>query len=165
MIRVVWGGGTGPTALASYDAALAAAGVHNYNLVRVSSVIPADATVETPGTAPALGPVGGRLTVVEARATGEGEVAACLGWATAERGGLFYEAGVGSRVHGESVASDDDPAAAAASRVREGLAAGCALREWSFGAPETRTATATATGEYATAVVLGVYGEADPLPR
>ena len=42
-IRVVRGTATGPTATASYDAALAAANVHDYNLVSVSSVIPADA--------------------------------------------------------------------------------------------------------------------------
>jgi arginine decarboxylase len=37
-IRIVRGTATGPTAMAAYDAALAAAGVHNYNLVSVSSV-------------------------------------------------------------------------------------------------------------------------------
>lgn len=68
-VRIVWGTGTGSTALASYDAALAAAGVHEYNLVRVSSVLPADTTVDVVGTAPDLGPVGGTLTVVEARET------------------------------------------------------------------------------------------------
>ncbi|PSP40313.1 pyruvoyl-dependent arginine decarboxylase, partial [Halobacteriales archaeon QH_10_70_21] len=68
-IRVVWGTATGPTAMASYDAALAAANVHDYNLVSVSSVIPADATVEVVGEAPDLGPAGERLTVVEGRAT------------------------------------------------------------------------------------------------
>jgi arginine decarboxylase len=166
MIRVVRGTGTGPTELASYDAALAEAGVHNYNLSRVSSVIPADETVTTPGTAPDLGPVGGELTVVEARATGPTAVAACLGWVTAEAGGLFYESGtgedgvvVGERVEGEA------PTDAAVRRVRRGLEAGRDLREWTFGDPATRTA-AVAGGreaEYATAVVLGVYGEATPL--
>ncbi|MEF8907067.1 MAG: pyruvoyl-dependent arginine decarboxylase, partial [Haloarculaceae archaeon] len=38
VIRVVWGSGTGPTGTAAYDAALAEAGVHDYNLVTVSSV-------------------------------------------------------------------------------------------------------------------------------
>jgi len=43
--------------MASYDAALAEAGVENYNLVSVSSVIiPAETRVEAVGTAPDLGP-------------------------------------------------------------------------------------------------------------
>jgi arginine decarboxylase len=166
MIRVVWGAGTGPTELASYDAALAAAGVHNYNLSRVSSVVPAGETVTTPGTAPDLGPVGGELTVVEARATGSAAVAACLGWATAEAGGLFYESGAveDGAVVGERVEADD-PTDAARRQVLRGLAAGRDLRPWAFGDPETRTAAVAGEreGEYATAVVLGVYGEADPL--
>ena len=45
-IRVVWGTASGPTRMSSYDAALAEANVHNYNLVSVSSVIPADTPVE-----------------------------------------------------------------------------------------------------------------------
>src|SRR6056297_4057573 len=93
-IRVVWGTASGPTRMSSYDAALADANVHNYNLVAVSSVVPADAEVEAVGTAPDLGPAGERLTVVEARATraGPGRVSAALGWTTGEDGpGLFYE--------------------------------------------------------------------------
>lgn len=68
-ISVAGGVGRGPTAMASYDAALAGAGVHNYNLVTVSSVVPADATVEAVETAPNLGPAGERLTVVQGRAS------------------------------------------------------------------------------------------------
>jgi len=91
-VRVVWGTGGGPTGTASYDAALADAGVHNYNLMTVSSVLPRGATVESVGTAPDLGPVGGRLTVVQARTTVEsGPAVAGIGWATAVEGGLFYE--------------------------------------------------------------------------
>jgi arginine decarboxylase len=68
-VRIVRGTGIGPTALSSYDAALAAANVHQYNLLRVSSVLPAGTSVESVGTAPDLGPIGGELTVVEARKT------------------------------------------------------------------------------------------------
>ena len=89
-IRVVWGTGAAPTAMASYDAALADAGLENYNLIEVSSVVPAGATVEAVGTAPNLGPAGERLTVVQGRATvppGE-EYPACAGlaWAVADDG-------------------------------------------------------------------------------
>jgi len=152
-IRVVSGTGTGPTATASYDAALADANVHNYNLVRVSSVVPPGATVERVGTAPDLGPVGERLTVVEARATAPGPCtpAASLGWVQSDAGGVFYEA------DGESVAEVERT-------VCEGLAAGRELRGWDFGDERVETATRSAdAGCYATAVVLAVYGDSDPL--
>lgn len=155
-IRIVWGTATGPTAMASYDAALAAANVHNYNLVSVSSVIPAVATVEVIGEAPDLGPAGERLTVVEGRSTvppgSQQPAAACLGWTREPTGpGIFYEA------------SGTDPAAVR-QRVDDGLAAGCELREWDFGDEHFRLAVAEADLErYATAVVLAVYGESEPI--
>lgn len=153
-IRVVWGTGTGPTETAAYDAALAVANVHNYNLVGVSSVIPAAATVEAVGTAPDLGPAGDRLTVVQAYATAPGPqtVAAALGWATGPGPGLFYEAA------GPTDASDVE------TRVREGLDAGAALREWELPGRAVQTESVTAeSGEYAAAAVLGVYGESRPV--
>lgn len=155
-IRIVRGTATGPTAMAAYDAALAAAGVHNYNLVSVSSVIPANAAVEVVGTAPDLGPAGERLTVVEGRATvapGRSDPAvACLGWDRAPEGpGIFYEA------------SGTDPEAVP-ERVDRGLDAGRELREWDFGETGRLSAVADPDAErYATAVVLAVYGESAPL--
>jgi arginine decarboxylase len=169
-IRVVWGSGTGPTALAAHDAALAAANVHDYNLRRVSSVIPAGARVERAGTAPDLGPVGGALTVVEARATvgpggtvtgpdgavhtdaGGRTVTAGLGWASAEDGrGIFYE---GSGADPDAVRTE----------IERGLAAGRDLREWTAAREEQALETAdAAVGGYATAVVLAVYGRSDPI--
>ena len=139
--------------MASYDAALAAANVHNYNLVTVSSVIPADATVEDVGAAPDLGPAGGRLTVVEARSTtgGVGSVSAGLGWATGPGPGLFYE------VAGE------DPAAVRRS-VAAGLETGRKLREWTFAEENIAVVTADADDDgYTTAVAVAAYGEADPI--
>jgi arginine decarboxylase len=155
-IRIVRGTASEPTAMAAYDAALAAAGVHNYNLVSVSSVIPANATVEVVGTAPDLGPAGERLTVVEGRATvapGRSDPAvACLGWDRVSGGpGIFYEA------------SGTDPEVVP-DRVDRGLDAGRALREWDFGEPGRLSAVADPDPErYATAVVLAVYGESAPL--
>jgi arginine decarboxylase len=156
LIRVVRGTATGPTAMASYDAALAAANVHNYNLVPVSSVIPADATVEAVGEAPDLGPPGERLTVVEARATvgpgGADRAVAGLGWSREPDGpGVFYEA------------SGTDPEAVG-ERIEAGLEAACDLREWGFAGAGRRFATAEADpAAYTTAVVLAVYGESSPL--
>lgn len=154
-IRVVWGTASGPTKMSSYDAALADANVHNYNLVSVSSVIPADASVEAVGTAPDLGPAGERLTVVEARQTNPGpaRVTAGLGWTESEEGpGLFYEA-----------AGDTDEADIR-DRVASGLDAGRDLREWTFTDERIETVTTKAeSGTYATAVVLAVYGDSEPI--
>lgn len=166
-IRVVTGTGAGRTALSAYDAALAAANVHDYNLVTVSSVIPADATVERVGTAPDLGPVGHRLTVVQSRATvgpdAEGTASAALGWTRAADGrGILYEA------------SGPD-ADAARKAVETGLADGAAIRDWE---PVTRgletvradpespdvVAPGAPPGErYTVAVALAVYGESMPI--
>lgn len=155
-IRVVWGTGSAPTEMASYDAALAAAGVENYNLVSVSSVIPAGTDVEVVGTAPDLGPVGDRLTVVEGRATtaGPGQVSAALAWSqSVDNGpGLFYEAA------GETDRDDTER------RVREGLAAGQDLRDWTFDDPHVAVESSQAeSGTYTTALVLAVYGESESI--
>jgi len=153
-IRVVWGSGTGPTAMASYDAALADAGVHNYNLVAVSSMMPPGATVDPVGTAGDLGEVGGKLTVVEARATASepGHVSAGLAWTHSPDGGLFYEAA------GRTEKRDVEE------RVRRGVRAGVELRSWSFDDPESRVETARVDpGTHTTAVVLAAFGEAESL--
>ncbi|MFB6170411.1 MAG: pyruvoyl-dependent arginine decarboxylase [Haloarculaceae archaeon] len=155
-IRIVWGTAEGPTPTASYDAALAEAGVHNYNLVPVSSVIPAGARVDPVGTAPDLGPTGERLTVVEGRTTvaGPDRATAGVGWTTTagEGPGVFYEAG------GEA---DEETIR---SYLREGLAAARELRDWEFVDEDLRTVTTEVdSGTYATAVVLAVYGDSTPI--
>lgn len=152
-IRVAGGVATGPTAMASYDAALAEANLHDYNLVPVSSVIPAGATVERVDRVPDLGPAGNRLTVVQARATttGPGRVSAGLGWTTGPGPGLFYEA-----------AAETDPGTVR-ERIEEGLAAGRALRDWRFTDEEVEIVGVDAeSGVYTTAVVLAAYGKSEP---
>ncbi len=176
VIRVVWGSGTGPTGTAAYDAALAEAGVHDYNLVTVSSVVPADPPVEAVGTAPDLGPAGEQLTVVQARASvppadgGDGSgghevqsadaggaderapAVAAIGWARSTDGpGVFYEAG----------GRDSE-------RVRETIAAGlrhgCSLREWEPVDREVVLRTADPHPDRHTCVVVcAAYGESRPL--
>lgn len=151
-IRIVSGTGQGPTPTAAYDAALAEAGVHNYNLIELSSVIPADATIEVLDRAPALGPAGEGLHVVQAAATtDDGEVAAAIGW-TREAGGpgIFYEVS-GSSL--EDVRAD----------VEAGLGAGRDLRAWEFGDEHVVSESTTAEEGYATAVVLAVYGHSSAL--
>jgi len=177
-IHVAGGVGVADTAMASYDAALADANLHNYNLVAVSSVVPAEATVVAVDEAPDLGPAGNRLTVVEARRTigprdevdfREGgragaedaeskcaprrhpDVAAGLGWATGPGPGLFYE------VTGE----DRD---AVRERIESGLDAGSDLREWDLPDRTFRVESAAAEpGRYTTVVVIAAYGESEPI--
>lgn len=89
--------GAGPTELAAFDDALLQVGAANYNLVRLSSVIPpgsqvveCDAAISAPG-----GTWGDRLYVVyaEQRASRPGDEAwAGVGWVQGESGrGLFVE--------------------------------------------------------------------------
>jgi len=159
VIRVLGGRGAGPTALSSYDAALASVNLHDYNLVRVSSVVPAGVRVEAVGTAPDLGPAGNRLTVVEASATlapGEaGPACAAVGWALPREGaGVLYEG------------SGTDPEATRR-RVEEGLRAARELRgdrDWNGGESGLEPATADPDPErYVTAVVIAAYGESEPV--
>jgi arginine decarboxylase len=161
-IRVAWGTGTGPTEMSAYDAALADANLHNYNLVTVSSVIPADADVEAVGTAPDLGPAGNKLTVVEAHAGGAGprHVSAALAWGKHEKAaessspgpGLFYEV------------ADETDAADVAERARAGIEAGAELRDWTIENPTVRSVSVEPEpGEFVSAVVLAAYGESEPI--
>jgi len=154
-IRIVWGTAAGPTPMAAYDAALAAANVHNYNLVSVSSVIPADADLEVVGDAPDLGPAGERLTVVEGRAAappGHDRAVAALGWTREPDGpGLFYEA------------SGSDPAVVEG-ELESGIEAGRELRDWGFDDGGRRTVVAEPDRtRHTAAVVLAVYGRSVPI--
>jgi arginine decarboxylase len=156
-IRVVRGAATGPTAMSSFDAALADANVHNYNLVALSSVIPADASVAVVETAPDLGPAGEGLYAVVGRETlipgADGDACAGLGWVRSDSGrGLFYEAS----------GTDADAVRRA---VVAGLERGMELREWSFAAePEVIVSAAPAAAdEHATAVALAAYGRSHSL--
>ncbi|WP_459191206.1 pyruvoyl-dependent arginine decarboxylase [Halosimplex sp. J119] len=156
-IRVAWGSATGPTAMSSFDTALAEAGVHNYNLVTLSSVIPANARLESVGTAPDLGPAGEALYAVVGRETlipgADGEACAGLGWVRSESDrGLFYEAS----------GTDAD---AVADAVESGLRRGMELREWTFHEePEVVVESVPSDPEeHATAVVVAAYGTSEPL--
>lgn len=97
-IRVSSGAGVGPTRLAAFDSALLSAGVSDFNLIRLSSVIPPRSTVLLVGGPHQLhGRHGDRLYCVyaEAYATEPGDQA-CAGIAWSRRNddsgeGLFVE--------------------------------------------------------------------------
>ena len=91
--------GRGSTLLSAFDAALLGAGVANYNLVRLSSVIPRQAVIERE-PAPLVGNHGDRLYCVYAAAYAEQPGASAwagIGWVRDETGrGLFVEHETGS---------------------------------------------------------------------
>jgi arginine decarboxylase len=97
-IRVSAGTGAGRTTLGAFDAALAAAGVSDFNLVRLSSVVPPGSRIlEVPGPEQLRGDHGDALYCVYARAHASlpgHEAWAGLGWSLRDDGsgaGLFVE--------------------------------------------------------------------------
>jgi arginine decarboxylase (EC 4.1.1.19) len=155
-IHITAGIGRAPTAMAAYDAALADANLHNYNLVSVSSIIPAEATIEVVDRVPDLGPAGNRLTVVEGTSVvGPDEsadtAATAIAWATGPGPGLFYEA------------SGTDPDAVER-EARRGLDAGSELRDWELPDSETLvSAVEVGDSGYTAAVVIAAYGDSEPI--
>ncbi len=98
VIKLSSGVGVGPTKLAAFDAALDKAGVANYNLIRLSSVIPAGSKIEQvdkpTGSLP--GEWGDRLYLVMAEIrvdTPNVEAWAGIGWVQDRKTGkgLFVE--------------------------------------------------------------------------
>lgn len=168
-IRVLAGAGTGPTELAARDAALCDAGIGNFNLVSLSSVIPPSATVGRVESIPSLGPVAGLLPVVEAAVTVPPGTAgaAALGWARADDGrGLFYEATAEESPEvpdgGRAVPDRDGDALEEqlAGTVREGLAHGFAIRGWGDPSSTVETGSVGDPDSHASLAILAAYGRA-----
>lgn len=153
MIRLVWGTGEGATAKASFDAALATAGIHQYNLRKLSSVIPAPVQIDEVGTAPDLGPTGHALDVVIARQTSPPGTRAVAGLAWlrgADGAGIFYE----EAAHDEATVRE---------QLRAGIEHGGSLREID-GTTHTRVVSAEPAAEAdTTALVAAIYGDAEQL--
>jgi len=63
-INIVWGKSEGKTLISSFDKALIEAGIHNFNLIPLSSVIPQGATVRDVGTYKFFHNIGDILYVV-----------------------------------------------------------------------------------------------------
>ncbi|MFB6169416.1 MAG: pyruvoyl-dependent arginine decarboxylase [Haloferacaceae archaeon] len=146
--------GAGATSLDALDDALVAAGVGDYNLVEYSSILPAGATVERRDRLSGdRYPVGVPVGVVAARATAtDAPVAAGIGWARADEGGVFFEA------------SGADPAAVKR-EIRAGLAGARGRRDWAWRDDETvvvadRRSPVGGEGA-AAAVVVAVHGRLD----
>ncbi|MCU1352207.1 MAG: Pyruvoyl-dependent arginine decarboxylase [Acidimicrobiales bacterium] len=153
-ITVRRGIGQGPTPLAAFDAALRAAGVADRNLLTLSSVIPASATVTVlehgAATADPGGTWGDRLYVVLAAEHAEvpsHQAWAGIGWVQeAETGrGLFVEHHAGDA---DTVQRDIDQSLASLVEGRPAL---------KFGPHRSMVAGATCTDRPACALVVAAY--------
>jgi arginine decarboxylase len=146
------GAGTGPTELAAFDAALRSAGIANYNLLVLSSVIPPGTLVATNRDSldPSItgGEWGDRLYVVmaERRTRNPGtEAWAGLGWVQDHTGkGLFVEHGGPTE---RAVRRDIEASLDALARGR---------RE-ELGEPRMRLEGAVCEGEHTCALVAAVF--------
>ncbi len=90
LVHLASGAAEGPSPLNAFDNALLDAGVHNLNLIRVSSIVPRDAVF---GDKPALA-VGTLVPAVYAHISSNvsGEiVSACVGAGVGDEGGLLME--------------------------------------------------------------------------
>jgi len=156
VIEIVGGIGFGPTKLAAFDAALRNAGIANFNLIHLSSVIPAQSEVLVTDGARATRPPGAwgdRLYVVSADIrvdTRYEEAVAGLGWVQDEETGkgLFCE----HTGHTEREVRRDILA------TLSSLSAG---RTETFGAPQMHVQTTVCAGEPTCALVAAVF-EAEP---
>lgn len=97
-IEIAGATGTGPTDLAAFDNALLAIGAGNYNLIRLSSMIPPGATVRRVARVDPRGAWGDRLYIVYAdqrTVTRNAEAWAGIGWVQdrATGAGLLAEHG------------------------------------------------------------------------
>lgn len=145
-IDVVWGTAEGPTELSSFDAALAEAGIHNYNLLQLSSVVPPDATVVEAGHHDQSAPTGTPVSVVlaERSSSTPGEtMAAGLGWASSPSGGVFMEA-------------TGDSELAVQEELQASLEGAMAIREWDW-SEETLCVRGHTVEDTGSVVVAAVY--------
>jgi len=93
-INIVWGKSEGKTLISSFDKALIEAGIHNFNLIPLSSVIPQGATVRDVGTYKFFHNIGDILYVVISSFSSDKsntQISAGLGWVQTKEGGLFIE--------------------------------------------------------------------------
>lgn len=150
--------GTGPTQLASFDAALHTAGVANYNLIRLSSVIPPKSEIvihkDIPLASELLpGDWGDRLYVVIAEQREErpnAEAWAGIGWVQEQASGkgLFVEHEGSSEA---SVRRD----------IEQSLKSLMATRGVDFGEIHMDVTGITCTTEPVCALVAAVYQASD----
>ena len=148
-IKITSATGSGPTSLGAFDAALRNAGVENYNLIPLSSVIPTGAELELSRFVTPPNEYGHRLYVVMARhetcQTGE-EAWAGLGWTQeADSGrGLFVE------LHGTSKRSVESAIEATLNSMKKD-------RSYEYGKNESELSGIVCEGDPVCALVIAIY--------
>jgi len=93
-IDIVWGKSEGKILLSAFDRALLKAGIHNFNLIPLSSVIPPKSVIHETGAYTSSGRVGEILYVVISSLSSPKSnalISAGLGWAQTQEGGLLIE--------------------------------------------------------------------------
>jgi arginine decarboxylase len=148
-IVISQGIGEAPTPLAAYDSALLDAGVQDYNLIPLSSVIPPESTIERGRHVSPRDDYGRRLYVVmahqHAAEPGTGAYAG-LGWAQETEGGrgLFVEC------HGASRQGVEE-------EIEQTLNWMCTNRDREYGPVQSEVTGVECTGRPVCAVVVAVY--------
>ncbi len=156
-IKVVCGIGSGKTTLSAFDSALKDAGVYNYNLIALSSIIPPESKItkmrryKTPPSE-----YGYKLYVIKAETRSEEAgkfIAAGLGWYQLEDGrGMFVE----HDIKGETKIAVESEIEG---RIVNSLKDLCVFRNIKFDAKKVKSATSiTQIKDHPTSVlVLAVY--------
>ncbi len=154
-IKIASGIGTGPTSLSAFDAALNHAGVANYNIIRLSSVIPpgSNINVNTSALTKLPGEWGDRLYVVMAEervSTPNEEAWAGIGWVQDKTTGkgLFVEHEGNSE---KSVKRD----------IQQSLEALMATRNIDFGPIKMKVIGRACKHQPVCALVVAVYQASD----
>jgi arginine decarboxylase len=148
-ITITCGTGEGPTPLAAFDQALLSAGVANYNLIYLSSVIPPESVIECARFVTPTDEYGHRLYVVMARHDEQtpGNTAwAGVGWTQEEATGrgLFVE------LHGNEREEVEDDILCSLEKM-------IASRSLDYGPIKYEITGKKCTGAPVCAVVLAVY--------
>ena len=159
-INIATGIGSGPTKLSAFDAALNHAGIANYNLIRLSSVIPPKSNIKLNKTKPTKnviknlpGQWGDRLYIVMAEHrvdTPNAEAWAGIGWVQDPKTGkgLFVEHEGGSE---KTVRKD----------IKDSLNALMATRNIDFGEVNMVVSGTTCTFSPVCSLVVAVYQSSD----
>ncbi len=148
-ITITAGTGEGPTAIAAFDAALRMAGVENYNLILLSSIIPPGSAITRSTFVTPVDEYGHRLYVVMARCDEQisGNAAwAGVGWVQEPEDGrgLFVE------LHGDSETS-------VRAAIDATLTSMMSSRGRTYGAIHCEVAGGVCRGQPVCVLVIAVY--------
>lgn len=148
LISVTYGKGTGKTELSAFDSALWDAGIGDYNLITLSSVIPPNSRIEVRKLQGGNQDIGNRLYVVLSKcfSVKNGEKAyAGLGWVTKEDGsGVFMEE---CGINEEEVKQ----------RIKDSLESAISYRDGNFSSIDCRIEKIKCEGKPVCAIVAAVY--------